>query len=100
MWRGRIAGVLNAVAEECHEVGVEWRSFKDRGLRRKPTRHDGPIRRAIQAKSSGMDEVIDFLNRGTTIDDSLDNILPVVDRLLRGLSDMTSSKGGEQRQRE
>lgn len=46
LWRSRIASILNDTAKEYEEVGVEWRSFVERGLRRKATAHDGLKRAA------------------------------------------------------
>ena len=37
---------MNGVAREGGVSGVEWRSFKDRGITRKPKRHIGPERKA------------------------------------------------------
>lgn len=44
--RCEIALILNGVAQESGLGGVEWRSFKDRGIARKPKRHIGPERKA------------------------------------------------------
>jgi hypothetical protein len=52
-WRSRIAAILNEAAEKNDEAKVEWRSFKDRGLKRNPTQHDSPQKRA-RSKTKGL----------------------------------------------
>jgi len=44
--RREIAGIINAVAAERGLGGVEWRSFKDRGILRSPGKHEGAEKRA------------------------------------------------------
>lgn len=98
IWRKRIADILNATAIEHGEATVEWRSFKERGLLRAATRHEGPEARARKARENIQDELRDFLVTGATnlfdlMADSSAGLLTAIDTADRG-------KGGEQRQRE
>jgi hypothetical protein len=99
-WRKRIADVLNETAEEHSENGVEWRSFKERGLRRKPTKHEGAERRAVRAKDKAAKEVFDFFTDGNDIEQSIDEILNLADVGIKQGSKAVDANGGEQRQRE
>ena len=51
--RCEIASIMNGVARESGVAGVEWRSFKDRGITRPPKRHIGPERRARMDRVGG-----------------------------------------------
>lgn len=51
-WRARIAAVLNRAAAAHGQSGVEWRSFRERGLLRKAQAHEGPERRAREARTN------------------------------------------------
>jgi hypothetical protein len=48
--REEVAMILNGIAAERGLEGVEWRSYKDRGIAKEPGRHEGPRRRAIAEK--------------------------------------------------
>ena len=50
--RRELATIINEVAAEKGLEGVEWESFKDRGIERTPTTHDGPGKRARKAKEA------------------------------------------------
>ena len=50
--RREIAAILNTIAQEQDLRGVEWRSFKERGIERTPTTHDGPEKRARTRKQA------------------------------------------------
>lgn len=99
-WRKQIADVLNQTAQEHGENGVEWRSFKERGLRRKPTKHEGAERRAVRAKDNAAKEAFDFLTRGVDIEPSIDEILNLADVSMKQGSKAIEGSGGEQRLRE
>jgi hypothetical protein len=50
--RGEIAAIINDVAKEMNLSAVEWRSFKDRGIKRRPGRHEGVEQRARVAREA------------------------------------------------
>lgn len=50
--RGEIASIINEVAQKHGRSGVEWRSFKDRGITRKPKRHIGTAQKARRSRQS------------------------------------------------
>lgn len=56
--REEIAGILNQVAAERGLEGVEWRSFKQRGISLPPTIHEGPTRRVRVSKTKQLDTVL------------------------------------------
>lgn len=99
-WRKKIADVLNQTAKEHGENGVEWRSFKERGLRRKPTKHEGAERRAVRAKDNAAKEAFDFFTRGGDVEQSIDDIFHLADLGIKRGSEAVEGNGGEQRQRE
>lgn len=99
-WRKRIADVLNETAKEFCENGVEWQSFKERGLRRKPTKHEGAERRAVRAKDKATKEVFDFFTSGDDVERSIDDILNLADGFVKQSKEAIEGNGGEQRQRE
>lgn len=49
-----IASEINAVAAKNGIAGVEHRSFKDRGLQRRPGSHEGPQKRARKAREHSL----------------------------------------------
>lgn len=97
-WRRRIADNLNATAIEHGEATVEWRSFKERGLLRTATRHEGPEARARKAREGSKDALSDFFTDAAT------NIFDLMAEQAVGLFARDDAdadqKGGEQRQRE
>ncbi|WP_340239570.1 MobA/MobL family protein, partial [Sulfitobacter pontiacus] len=50
--RKLIADEINRMASQNASKGVEWRSFKERGIQRPPTRHKGPRRLAQAAREA------------------------------------------------
>jgi hypothetical protein len=48
--RKELAAIINSIAVERGLEGVEWRSYKARGIDKEPSRHEGPRRRAIAEK--------------------------------------------------
>lgn len=97
-WRCRIADILNATAIEKGEATVEWRSFKERGLRRVATRHEGPearARKARQAKSQGVESLFagDMTNH-------MDMLLRASRRLIEEADATNSPEQGRERVRE
>jgi len=58
--RREIAAILNTIAQEQDLRGVEWRSFKERGIERTPTTHDGPEKRARTRKQAEERPPIDY----------------------------------------
>lgn len=56
--RQEIAGILNQIATDRGLEGVEWRSFKDRGIVFTPTIHEGPTRRVRVEKTGQPDAAI------------------------------------------
>jgi len=89
-WRGRIATILNTTAKESGEAEVEWRSFKERGLKRQATQHDSPQKRA-QAKRSGFPDSLKRLFENDEAENVLDAILGisvgVAEAMTRGADD-------------
>lgn len=96
-WRRRIADILNATAMEHGEATVEWRSFKERGLLRTATRHEGPEARARKAREA-KDELGDLFTDSAT--DIFDLMAEQAVGLIRHDDANAEQKGGEQRQRE
>ena len=97
-WRRRVADILNATAIEHGEATVEWRSFKERGLLRTATRHEGAEARARKAREARHEELRDFFVSDAT------NIFDLMAEQSAGLIARDDAgadqKGGEQRQRE
>ena len=58
--RKLIADEINKVAHQTAGKGVEWRSFKERGIPTQPTRHKGP-RRLAQAAREAASSVLAWL---------------------------------------
>lgn len=99
-WRKRIADVLNTTADDYAVAGVEWRSFKERGLRRMATTHDGAEKRAREAREKKRKAIADFLNAADGLDDSLADLWKAAPMAVKAADEITRSNGGEQRQRE
>ena len=97
-WRRRIADILNATAIEHGEATVEWRSFRERGLRRRPTRHEGPEARARKAREAQNDDLRDFFTAEGT--DIFELLAEQSAGLIKHDDPGLDRNGGEQRQRE
>ena len=74
--RQEIAGILNQVAAERDLEGVEWRSFRQRGLPLAPTIHEGVSRRVRVERTKEPDGIIQENERRRqkrmSIEDDLD----------------------------
>lgn len=99
-WRRRIADILNATAIEHGEATVEWRSFKERGLVRTATRHEGPEARARKGRENGGMELRGFFDMADDICNDLDTLARGGTGLLKAADAVSKSRGGEGRQRE
>ena len=77
--RQEIANILNQVAAERGLEGVEWRSFKQRGIPLSPTLHEGATRRVRVEKARQPDPVTQEnrrrRNERQRIEDDLDGFL-------------------------
>lgn len=100
IWRKRIAECLNSTAEEHDVARVEWRSFRDRGLRRKATAHDGPSKRARNAENQTLNSIKEMFNCTDDLEGGLDILLNATSRAVRIADKVNIKNGGEQRQRE
>ena len=101
-WRQRIADVLNETASEHGVVGVEWRSFKDRGLRRRAKKREDVgerARKAREGQAETMQSIADLFN-GDDIEDNLYDLWNTAAKTLTQKDDLHGGNGGEHRQRE
>lgn len=73
--RQEIGGILNQIAAERGLEGVEWRSFKHRGVSLTPTLHEGPTRRARVERIRRPDPIIqeNERRRQERVSDELDS---------------------------
>lgn len=99
-WRRRIADILNATAIERGEATVEWRSFKERGLMRTATRHEGPEYRARKTRENAGTDLRGFFDMADDICNDLDTLARGGTGLLKAADAVTKSGGGEGRLRE
>ena len=101
-WRQRIADVLNETASEHDVAGVEWRSFKERGLRRRAKKREDVgerARKAREGQADTMKSIADLFN-GDNIEDNLYDLWNTAAKTLTQRDDLHGGNGGEHRQRE
>lgn len=101
-WRKRIADVLNETAKKHDVAGVEWRSFKERGLRREAIKREDVGERARKARkgqTQTLKSIADLFN-GDDLEDNLSDLWNTAAKTLTQTDDLHPNKGGEQRQRE
>ena len=101
-WRQRIADVLNETASEHDVAGVEWRSFKERGLRRRAKKREDVgerARKAREGQADTMKSIADLFN-GDDIEDNLYDLWNTAAKTLTQRDDLHGGNGGEHRQRE
>lgn len=99
-WRKRIADVLNMTAEEHGLAGVEWKSFKERGLRRKATAHDGPEKRARRRRDGTEVPLADFFNVPDDMERGLECLWNNGNTVIQSADRANEAHGGERRQME